>query len=80
MQHATSPHGYNVVAVFTDTLPAPPDLEPFMLGLFREGELLEQYAGWRIALHRSYVLEDEHPGGIRHRHPVNKIVAQRLAI
>ncbi|MBP1775532.1 MAG: hypothetical protein H6Q86_1538, partial [candidate division NC10 bacterium] len=51
-----------------------------MLGLFREGELLEQYAGWRIALHRSYVLEDEHPGGIRHRHPVNKIVAQRLAI
>jgi len=79
MQHATTPHGYNVVAVFTNTLPTPPDLEPFMLGLFREGELAEQYAGWRITLRRSYVLEDEHPGGIRHRHPVNKIVAQRVA-
>jgi len=42
MQHATSPHGYNVVAVFTSTLPTPPDLEPSVLGLFREGELAEQ--------------------------------------
>lgn len=80
MQQATSPHGYNVVAVFTDALPAPPDLEPYMVGLFREGELLKQYAGWRIVVHRSYVLEDEHPGGVRHSHPVNKIVAQRPAI
>ena len=77
IQSDTAPHGYNVVAVFTDALPPPADLEQFMLGLFREGELLERYAGWRVVLYRSYVLEDEHPGGVRHRHPVNKIVAQR---
>ena len=77
IQGDTAPHGYNVVAVFTDALPPPDDLERFMLGLFHEGELLERYAGWDVALHRSYVLEDEHPGGVRHRHPVNKIVAQR---
>ena len=79
MQRATSPHGYNVVAVFTDALPPPADLEPFTVGLFHEGELLERYAGWHIGFHSSYVLEDQHPGGIRHRHPVNKLVAQKPA-
>jgi tellurite methyltransferase len=79
LQQQTAPLGYNVVAVLTDALPPPADLEPFMLGLFREGELLDQYAGWAVELHRSYVLHDEHPGGVRHRHPVNKIVAQKPA-
>jgi tellurite methyltransferase len=77
MQEHTSALGYNVVAVFTDALPPPDDLRPFMRGLFREGELLEQYHGWRVTDHRSYVLDDEHPGGVRHRHPVNKLVAQK---
>ena len=76
MQEHTAPLGYNVVAVFTDALPPPDDLRPFMAGLFREGELREQYQGWNVRDYRSYVLEDEHPGGVRHRHAVNKIVAQ----
>jgi tellurite methyltransferase len=79
MQQHTTPLGYNVVAVFTDKLPPPADLEPFTVGLFREGELLDHYGGWAIELHRSYILEDDHPGGIHHRHPVNKIVAQKPA-
>jgi tellurite methyltransferase len=70
--------GYNVVAVFTDSLPPPEDLEPFHVGLFRERELFEQYRDWEILLARSYVLEDSHPGNIHHRHPINKIVARRL--
>ena len=77
MRQQTAPLGYNVVAVFTDALAAPPDLAPFMLGLFREGELFHEYQDWRIDLRRSYVLDDEHPGGVRHRHPINKIVAQK---
>jgi len=79
IQDHTAPHGYNVVVVFTDSLSPPADLEPFMLGLFREGELLGQYAGWNVELHQAYVLHDEHPGGVRHVHPINKIVAQRPA-
>ena len=77
MQAATRPRGYNVAAVFTDALPAPPDLEPYLVGPFREGELREAYRGWSIELYRAYVLEDEHPGGIRHRHAVDKIVARK---
>jgi tellurite methyltransferase len=77
MQEHTRPLGYNVAAVFTDALPPPKDLRPFLQGLFREGELLERYRAWNVLLQRSYVLEDEHPGGVRHRHPVNKVVAQK---
>lgn len=77
MKAHTKPGGFNVVAVFTDTIPSPEDLAPFTIGLFREGEIFDAYRDWIIDEQRSYVLEDEHPGGIRHRHPINKIVAQR---
>ena len=69
--------GYNVVAVFTDTIEPPDDLKEFCLGLFYEGELFDYYEGWIPCRRESYVLEDLHPGGTRHRHPVNKIVTRR---
>ena len=79
MRAHTSPAGYNVVAVFTDRMAPPEDLEALSVGLFREGELLESYSGWRILASLADTLEDEHPGGLRHLHPVNKVVAQKPA-
>ena len=46
-------------------------------GPFKEGELARIYAGWRQEQATSYVLEDEHPGGVRHRHAIDKVVAWR---
>lgn len=69
--------GWNVAVVFTNRLPPPPDLAPRVRGLFEEGELREQYQDWLVTRWEAYTLEDEHPGGVRHRHPVNKIVAQK---
>lgn len=80
MKSHTSMGGYNVIAVFTDAIPPPPDLAEFTVGLFKEGELFEFYQDWRIILQQNYVLEDEHPDGLKHRHHVNKIVAQRLKV
>jgi tellurite methyltransferase len=77
IQARTRAGGYNVVAVFTDALEAPADLAAWHVGLFREGELVEWYKGWELIEVRSYILEDEHPGGIRHRHPINKVVARK---
>jgi tellurite methyltransferase len=77
MRSCTVPGGWNVVACFTDELPPPADLAPFCLGLFRPGEIMDRYRDWDIELERAYVLEDEHPGGVRHRHPINKVVARR---
>ncbi len=76
MQEVTRPRGWNVVVVFTDRLPQPPDLAPFIHRPFRDGELAELYRGWEIELLRAYVLEDQHPGGIRHRHAIEKVVAR----
>lgn len=77
MKAATKAGGYNVVAVFTDAIDPPEDLQPFMRGLFREGDLVRAYAGWQIKKSCSYVLEDDHPGGIHHHHAVDKLVAKR---
>ena len=76
----TNAGGYNVVVVFTDTLPPPEDLADFHIGLFREGELFDFYHDWDVLLGRSYILEDEHPGGIRHRHPINQLVARNTGL
>ncbi len=73
----TAADGYNVIVVFTDIIPPPEDLKDFHVGLFREGELFKLYDDWDVILKKSYVLEDEHPGDIRHRHPINKVVARK---
>ena len=77
MKAATKAGGYNVVTVFTDAIESPEDLKPFTRGLFREGHLFEVYADWQVKLSRSYILEDEHPGGVHHRHAVDKLVARK---
>jgi hypothetical protein len=48
-----------------------------MIGLFKEGELFGVYSDWNIPIRLTYVLNDEHAGGIKHSHPINKLVAQR---
>ncbi|VFQ45399.1 methyltransferase domain-containing protein [Desulfoluna butyratoxydans] len=72
----TAPSGFNVITVFTDAIPAPPDLAPLCVGLFREGELYERYSEWETILKKSYTFEDEHAGGIRHTHAANKLVVR----
>lgn len=69
--------GYHVMAVFTNALEAPQDLRQWNVGLFNERELFTIYRDWHVIEKKNYILEDEHPGGIRHRHPINKLVAQR---
>ena len=58
-------------------LAPPDDLREFTIGLYRECEIFDRYRGWRVVQRESYILEDEHPGGVRHRHPIDKLVAQR---
>ncbi len=75
IKKSTRPGGVNVVAVFTDKIPPSEDMAPFTKGLFYEDELAEWYSDWRMESSESYTFEEEHPNGIKHRHPVNKIVA-----
>ena len=73
----TKPGGFNVVVVFTDTLPPPDDLKEFCLGLFREKEIFSMYSDWEVLLQRSYTIQDQHPGSPPHTHPINKLVARK---
>ena len=75
IKQSTNPGGVNVIAVFTDEIPPSEDMAPFTRGLFREGELTEWYVDWQIESSESYVMEDEHLDNVKHRHPINKVVA-----
>ena len=77
MKDDTNVGGLNYVVVFSDMIPTPPDMEGFMGDLFREGELFEIYGDWDILTRESFVKEDEHPGNISHRHPINKLIARK---
>jgi hypothetical protein len=78
MKEWTTAGGVHVICVITDAVLVPDDMVPFVKGLFPEGRLFELYSDWRLELAASYVFDDEHPGGIRHTHAVNKIVSFKL--
>jgi tellurite methyltransferase len=73
----TRPGGYNIIGVFTDRLPATPDNAPFTKSLFKVGELPGKYGDWEILRHFEGTFSDEHPGGARHEHAYERIVARK---
>jgi tellurite methyltransferase len=77
MKKFTVPGGQHIVGVFTDTVPEPEDQRGLMVGLFKEGELLEQYEDWEIIENHAYRFAHTHPGGVSHEHAGNEIIARK---
>ena len=73
----TNSGGIHIMHIFTDTVPASPDITPFAIGLAKDGEMKEMYNDWEILQLQSYTFEDEHPNVPKHMHAVNKIVVQK---
>lgn len=69
--------GFHIIQLFTDKVPASPDIVPYAVGLAYDEEIKELYDDWNIIQFKSYVFEDEHPGVPKHLHASNKIVVQR---
>lgn len=69
--------GIHIVQLFTNVLPASPDIASFAIGLADDKEIESLYSDWNILQFKSYTFEDEHPGVPKHFHASNKIVAQR---
>lgn len=78
IQAHTAVGGYNAIGVMTDARPAPEDQREYFVGLFREDELQGHYADWEIISHRSAQFHDEHPGGVRHHHAGENVLARKL--
>ena len=74
----TNKNGIHIIQIFTNKLPASPDIAPYVKGLSDEGELEMIYHDWEIMQTKSYTFEDEHPGAPKHYHAANKIVARKL--
>lgn len=72
MKKLTKVNGYNAIAIFTDSIDLPPDLEPLLIGVLSDGEINNYYDDWCQELYESYEFEDEHEGGLKHRHAINK--------
>jgi tellurite methyltransferase len=69
--------GFHIIQLFTDKVPASPDIALFAVSLASEEEIKELYNDWNIIQFKSYVFEDEHPDVPKHLHASNKIVVQR---
>ena len=63
--------------IFTDTVPAPAHIAPFVVGIAKDGETRDLYHDREILQIKSYTFEDEHPGEPKHLHASNRIVARR---
>jgi tellurite methyltransferase len=74
---ATRAGGLHYIGVFTNRLPATPDNAPFTKSLFDVGELPAKYDGWELLHHLEGTFKDEHPGGVRHEHAYERIVARK---
>ena len=70
--------GIHIIQIFTNVLPASPDIAPFAVGLADDEEIKKSYSDWDILQFKSYTFEDEHPGVPKHFHASNKIVARRI--
>ena len=69
--------GYQVIGIFTNRCPATPDNAPFTKSLFEVGELPDKYSDWDILHHKEGIFCDEHPGGIKHEHSYERIIARK---
>mgnify|MGYP003293309027 CR=1 FL=1 len=70
--------GIHIMQIFTDVVPASPDIAPFAVGLAKDEEIKVIYQDWEILQFKSYVFEDEHPNVPKHLHASNKLVARRI--
>jgi len=72
--------GYNAFCIFTNRVPAAPDMIPFTKSLFDVGELPNCYCKWELCHHLEDVFEDSHPGGIHHKHARERIIARKKGL
>lgn len=77
LKQATAPMGVNAISVFDDRSPIPRDLRELVLAPISAVQLRRWYGDWIVNRCEGYFLEDEHPGGIHHRHSILRFLARK---
>jgi tellurite methyltransferase len=73
----TATGGVNAIGIFTNRLPAAPDMAAVTKSLFDVGELPAFYDDWDLIHHHEGTFSDEHPGGIKHHHAYERMIARK---
>ena len=76
-QAHTAPGGLHFIGIFTNRLPAAPDMVSVTKSLFDVGELPAMYRDWEILHHFEGTFRDKHPGSPRHRHAYERVIAKK---
>ncbi|MFF7144088.1 class I SAM-dependent methyltransferase [Streptomyces nodosus] len=72
------PGGLLAIASFNTLVPIPADLRAFMPDPPSDStELREAFAGWDVVFARSHVYDDEHEGGVRHTHSIDRFILRK---
>ncbi len=77
-QSNTNIGGIHIIQLFNDNIAPTPDIEPYAIGMAKDGEIKELYEDWEIIEYLSYTFNDEHPGVPLHKHASNKLVAKKI--
>ena len=77
-QNNTNIGGIHIIQLFTDNIAPTPDIEPYAIGMAKDGEIKEMYEDWEIIQFLSYTFDEEHPGVPLHKHASNKLVARKI--
>ncbi|MEE1940610.1 class I SAM-dependent methyltransferase [Streptomyces sp. TRM 70361] len=73
----TAPGGVLALASFNAAVPVPADLRELIPEPPADsGEVRERFARWEDVYVRSHVFEDEHEGGVRHTHSIDRLVVR----
>ena len=77
-QENTRVGGIHIIQMFNDNIAPTPDIEPYAIGMAKDGEITDLYEDWEIIQFLSYTFEEEHPNVPLHKHASNKIVARKI--
>lgn len=77
-QENTRVGGIHIIQIFNDNIAPTPDIEPYAIGMAKDGEIKELYKDWEIIQFLSYTFEEEHPDIPLHKHASNKLVARKV--
>jgi SAM-dependent methyltransferase len=74
----TRPGGLVAIASFNTLVPIPADLRALMPDPPADStEVRDAFEGWEAVFARSHVYDDEHEGGIRHTHSIDRLILRR---
>lgn len=78
LEEWVAPGGILAISSFNSSTPIPMDLRPLMPEPpASSAELIGRFSHWESVFSRSHTYQDEHEGGIKHTHSIDRLIVRR---